>query len=239
LAPTGIQVKNGNNRVDLSWTNNPEGNIAGYNIFYCPSYNGKYYLLGSSTVNHYTDMGASNGILNYYAITAYDQNGNESNLSRDVAYATPRPEGYNQIIYDYRTFPKLSGYSLTTYSVVAYDSTLSDFFFENYNGTIYLDVWTDSDILDAGPTTDIYDIPFAPSSGWSPSKDVIAKVGHSYVIWTWDNHYAKIRINNSTNEKIIFDWAYQLVPGNTQMKSIAVKNYSNQRGTLERNLLRK
>jgi hypothetical protein len=235
--PTGIQVLNGDNRVDLSWNNNREGDLAGYNIYYSSSYDGKYFLLGSSSVNYYNDLGAINGVKNYYAVTAYDQNGNESDLSKDVAYATPRPEGYDQVIYDYRTFPNSSGYSFGTYSVVAFDSILADVFFENYNGTFYLDVWTDSDILDAGLTTDILDISTAPRSGWSTSKDVIAKVGHTYVIRTVEYNYAKMRINSISNDKLTFDWAYQSVPYNTQLKP---SNRLNDRKSriLQRNFIR-
>jgi hypothetical protein len=237
--PTGIQVINGDNRVDLSWSNNHEGDLAGYNIYYSTSYDGQYSLIGSSTTNYYIDESASNGVLNYYAVTAFDESGNESNLSKDVAYATPRPEGFNQAIFDYRKFPKTAGYSFSTYSVVAFDDSLTDFFFENYNGKFYLDVYTDSDILDAGPTNDIYDITFAPTSGWSPTKDTTATIGHTYIIWTWDNHYAKVRVSNITNERIVFDWAYQLVPGNTQLKPLATRIYSAKRGTLERAFIRK
>ena len=237
--PTGIQVLNGDNRIDLSWINNRESDLAGYNIYYSTSYDGKYYLLGSSTSNSFIDDGASNGVLNYYAVTAYDQSGNESDLSKDVAYATPRPEGLNQTIFDYRKFPNTAGYSFSTYSVVAFDSSLSDLFFENYNGKFYLDVWTDSDILDAGPTNDIYDIAFAPTSGWSPTKDTTATVGHTYIIWTWDNHYAKVRVSEITNERMKFDWAYQLVPGNTQLKPLPGRTHGVKRGTLERAFIRK
>jgi hypothetical protein len=239
--PAGIQVINGDNRVDLSWIKNRESDLAGYNIYYSTSYDGKYYLLGSSTTNSYIDDGASNGVLNYYAITAYDESGNESDLSKDVAYATPRPEGFNQAIFDYRKFPGTSGYSFSTYSVVAFDSSLTDFFFENYNGKCYLDVYTDTDILDAGPTNDINDIAFAPASGWSPTKDTTAIVGHTYIIWTWDNHYAKIRINNITvtKERIVFDWAYQLVPGDIQLKPSADRMHKVKRGTPERIFIRK
>ena len=126
--PTGIQVLNGDNRVDLSWIRNRENDLAGYNIYFSTSYNGKYELIGSSSNNYYADEGASNGILNYYAVTAYDASGNESDLSKDIVYATPRPEGYNQTIFDYRKFPKSAGYSFATYSVVAFDSALTDVF---------------------------------------------------------------------------------------------------------------
>lgn len=236
--PTGIQVINGDNRVDLSWIKNSESDLAGYNIYYSTSYDGKYSLIGSSTTNYYLDDGAKNGVLNYYAVTAFDVSGNESDLSKDVAYATPRPEGFHQTIFDYRKFPGTAGYSFSTYSVVAFDSSLTDFFFENYNGKFYLDVYTDSDILDAGPTNDIYDVAFAPTSGWSPTKDTTAIVGHTYIIWTWDNHYAKVRVKDITNERMVFDWAYQLVPGNTQLKPLANRIYNTKRGTLERVFIR-
>ncbi len=230
--PTGVQVLNGDNRVDLSWNDNRERDIAGYNVYYSGSYDGKYELIGTTQNNYFIDDGARNGILNYYAVTAYDYNNNESELSPDVAYATPRPEGFNQSIFDYNQFPDNSGYSFTTYSVVAFDdSSLVDFFFDVYNGTPYLDVYKDTDIQDMGSTTDIYDIAFAPETGWSPSKDAVAVVGHTYVIWTWDNHFAKIRVKSITRDRIVFDWAFQLVKGNPQLK---VSGGNQKRGILER-----
>ncbi len=225
-APTGVQVLNGDNRVDLSWNNNRERDVAGYNVYYSTAYDGKYKLIGSTKNNFYIDDGAKNGVLNYYAVTAYDYNNNESELSSDVAYATPRPEGFNQSIFDYNQFPNNSGYSFTTYSAVAYDdSSYTDFFFDIYNGTPYLDVYKDTDIKDMGATTDIYDIAFAPESGWSSTKDAVAIEGHTYVIWTWDNHFAKIRVKTITRDRIVFDWAFQLVKGNPQLKVATGENH--------------
>jgi hypothetical protein len=217
-APTGVSVINGDNRVDIYWNANRESDVAGYNIYYSYTYDGKYTLIGSTVNNYFIDDGAVNGETYYYAVTAYDYNGNESDLSRDVVYSTPRPEGFNQAIYDYLNFPNTGGFSFFDYSVVPYDDQSSDFFFENYEGTFYLDVWDDSDIQDMGPTTDIYDIPYAPTGGWSTTKDAIAVVGHTYVIWTFDNHYAKVRIKNITADRLVFDWAFQLVQGETQLK---------------------
>lgn len=216
--PKGIAVLNGDNQVDISWLYNYENDVAGYNIYYSYSYNGKYTMIGSSSTNYFIDYGANNGSTYFYAVTAYDYNGNESELSYDAVYSTPRPEGFNQSIFDYNRFPQNSGYSFSQYLVVPYDDLGSDVFFENYNGTFYLDVWDDTDIQDMGITQDIYDIPFAPTAGWSTTKDVIAKVGHTYVIWTWNNHFAKLRVKTITNDRIVFDWAYQLVEGNTQLK---------------------
>jgi hypothetical protein len=217
-APTGVQVLNGDNRVDIYWNPNRESDVAGYNVYYNYTYQGKYTLLGSTKNTHFVDDGAVNGTKYYYGVAAYDYNGNESELSYDVVYSTPRPEGFNQAIFDYINFPNSSGYSFFDYKVVPYDDQYADFFFENYQGTFYLDVWNDSDIQDMGPTNDIYDIAYAPTSGWSSTKDVIAKAGHTYVIWTFDNHYAKIRVKNITADRIVFDWAFQLVQGETQLK---------------------
>jgi len=222
VPPTGVQVLNGDNRVDLSWNDNRERDLAGYNVYYSTSYDGKYKLLGTTQNSYYVDNGAANGVLNYYAVTAFDYNNNESELSLDVAYATPRPEGFNQSIFDYNRFPDNSGYSFTTYAAVAFDdSANTDFFFDIYNGTSYIDVYSDTDIQDMGATTDIYDVAFAPESGWSTSKDAVAIEGHTYVIWTWDNHFAKIRVKTITRDRIVFDWAFQLVKGNPQLKVVS------------------
>ncbi len=216
--PKNITVLNGDQKVVLNWKKNPESDVAGYNIYYSYSYNGKYTLIGSSGTNNFVDYGIRNGVKYYYAVTAYDYNGNESELSYDVIYAVPRPEGFNQSIFDYRRFPNNSGYSFSKYSVVPYNSQDADFFFENYQGTYYLVVYDDTDIKDMGPTRDIYDIQFAPSYGWSSSKDEIAKAGKTYVFWTWNNRFAKIRIKNITPDRIVFDWAYQTVEGEPMLK---------------------
>lgn len=216
--PTGITVLNGDNRVDLSWNKNYERDVAGYNVYYSDTYDGKYNLIGSTSDNYFVDYDASNGVTTYYAVTAYDFNGNESELSYDAIYATPRPEGFDQSIFDYRHFPDNAGYTFNDYSVVPYDDQTADFFFENYEGTYYLDVWDDTDIQDMGPTQDIWDIQYAPDAGWSSTKDEIARVGHTYVIWTWDNHYAKVRISAITPSRIVFDWSFQLVEGEPMLK---------------------
>ncbi len=109
--PTGITVLNGDNRVDLAWNNNYEGDLAGYNVYYAESYDGRYTLLGSTSSNYYVDYDAPNGTISYYAVTSYDYNGNESELSYDVIYAAPRPEGFNQSIFDFNRYPDLAGYT--------------------------------------------------------------------------------------------------------------------------------
>jgi hypothetical protein len=81
-------------------------------------------------------------------------------------------------------------------------------------------VYDDTDIIDMGPTMDIWDIDFAPENGWATNKEEIARVGHTYVIWTYDNHFAKVRIKSITSDRIVFDWAYQTAVGDPQLKPV-------------------
>jgi len=227
-APTNVRTVVGDNEVDILWDYNKEPDVAGYNVYYASSFQGKYNLLGSTTKNFYVDSDAKNGELWYYAVVAYDFSGNESELSYDKVYGAPRPEGMNQSVFDFRNFPSTSGYDFSEFAVVPFNVNnnqfSADFFFENDSGSFYLNVWTDTEIQDMGATSDIYDIPYAPITGWVPLisgdnvKYVTAKAGHTYVVFTWDNHFAKIRIKTITTERAIFDWTYQLIEGEQQLK---------------------
>jgi hypothetical protein len=77
---------------------------------------------------------------------------------------------------------------------------------------------TDTDIQDMGPTGSILDIGTAPSSGWSSTHSVALAPGHTYVVWTWDDHYAKFRVSSVSTGRVAFDWAYQLQKSNPLMK---------------------
>ena len=231
--PKNVRTVNGDGRVDIYWDPNPERYVAGYNVYYSYSYDGNYKLIGSTENTHFIDYDANNGTTYYYAVAAYNYDGLESDLSFDEAYSTPRPEGFNVSLFDYNSLPNNSGYSFAKKLVLPFNDAETDFFFENYNGTYYVDVWgTEADIQDMGRTNSIYDISSAPTTGWVSlqSGDNIkyteAIVGHTYVIWTIDNHYAKIRIKSITNGRMVFDWAYQLVKGNIQLK---VRNKSAER----------
>jgi len=40
------------------------------------------------------------------------------------------------------------------------------------------------------------------------------------VIWTWDDHYAKVRVREVNSAQVVFDWAYQTAVGNTELKRV-------------------
>ncbi len=215
--PAGITTISLDNAVQLDWNPNSESDFAGYNVWVSDRYDGRYSRIGSTRLPQFVDYGANNGVTYYYGVTAYDYEGNESEMSRDVVYDTPRPEGYNVSLYDYLNYPGVAGYDFSTYSVGQYDDEYSDVFFENANGVFYLNVWSDTDIQDMGYTVTLDDISVAPAGGWSPSGSAEAIVGHTYVIWTWDDHYAKVRVKSITSSRAIFDWAYQTAPANPEL----------------------
>lgn len=217
--PTGLRTETGDNFIELFWNANRESDVAGYNVFVSPTYDGRYELIGSTRSPYYLDNGARNGNVYYYAVTTYDFDGNESGLSRDVAYDIPRPEGYNVVLDDFRLSPGFAGYDFSSYSVVPYDYQYADMYFENYNDTLYMNVRSDTDIQDVGPTNSILEVRTAPSSGWSSTHDVRLIVGHTYIVWTWDDHYAKFRVVNISANTVVFDWAYQLMESNRLLKS--------------------
>jgi len=81
----------------------------------------------------------------------------------------------------------------------------------------YLKAGNDDDIHDFGYIDSIDNIDYAPLNGWSQTGKVEAIAGHGYIIWTKDNHFAKIRINSIYDNHIIFDWAYQSEKGNSEL----------------------
>lgn len=218
--PTGLYTATGDNFIELFWRANFEGDVAGYNVFASPTYDGPYELIGSTHTPYFNDTGARNGSTYYYAVTAYDFDGNESALSKDVAYDVPRPEGYDVVLNSYRQSPSYAGYDFSDYQVKAYNDLYADMYFEYYNGEYYMNVRTDTDIQDVGPTNSLLDIHVAPTSGWSTTHDAVLRVGHTYVVWTWDDHYAKFRVTSLSSNRVVFDWAYQLQESNPMLKPV-------------------
>ncbi len=72
-----------------------------------------------------------------------------------------------------------------------------------------------------GYTDSFDDITYAPETGWSIYDFVEAIDGHTYVIKTWDNNFAKVRVtllDTYPDNLMMFDWGYQIDPGNRELK---------------------
>jgi hypothetical protein len=178
----------------------------------------------------YSDYDVNNGWTYYYGVSSFDENGNESQESfdYDFAFDTPRPEGFDEVIFDLHEpgYAHISGFDFSMEDRLYYDSQRCDIFLEfddslpiptffiwlGYNGRY---------IQDMGYTDSFDDITYAPDDGWSAYDYVEAIIGHTYVIQTWDGNFAKIRVTDfygSPGYHMVFDWGYQIDPGNRELK---------------------
>jgi hypothetical protein len=216
--PQGLRILPLDRAIQLEWLPSIAPDFAGYRVWRSEGPGGRYYEIAITGRELHVDRDVSNGSTYFYAVSAYDVNGNESSLSPEEVRGTPRPEGYDVRLMDCRTYPNISGYNFADRAVTRYDDKIADVFYETLNGISRLDVWDDTDIQDMGYTASLDEIASAPVSGWSPSGSAEAIAGHTYVVWTWDNHYAKIRVTSVSKDALLFDWAFQTAEGNKALK---------------------
>jgi hypothetical protein len=221
-APHNVYSVTGDTRIWLNWDPNPESDVAFYRVYEaaCDGPSCLYSLVGSTYGLQYEVAGLVNGVTRYFAVAAVDRAGNESDLSYNSVFDTPRPEGFGLPIRSVENDPDHSGYDFSRYSVLPYDDSEVDIIYTVGGAAREVQApFVDTDIQDMGPTTTLDDIDWAPSSGWSPSGAVEVIPGHAYVVWTYDNHFAKFRVVSATSARIVVDWAYQVDIGNHELKA--------------------
>ena len=229
-APYGLTSTTGDGFVTLTWNANRESDLEAYNIYY--SFDDvNFYLTATTADTNYVDMDVRNGNIYFYAVSAFDVYGNESDLSKESVFDTPRPTGYDVQIVNNLTDPSESAFSFqlaTTSSggVTASSDPKADFYFQidAGSGSRYLyggntqsrDTW----IIDMGTTTSLSDVDYAPDindPGWVMDGPVSLVLNHTYVLQVEEGNYAQIRVTNIIDDYLIFDWAYQLDPYNPEL----------------------
>ena len=218
--PTGVYSVTGDECVRLYWDPVNVCDIAGYRVWRGYSETGYYYLIGETPSAYFVDTDVENGQTYYYAVSAYDIWGNESNLSTDLVFDTPRPEGHGERAYIMEEYPDDAGYDFSEYWVVPYDYPTADIYFgyDSDECEYYMQAANSStDILIYGHTEDLSDVDWAPENGWLEGARVEIHEEYSYLVWTADNHFAHIRIVRLDGPVIEFDWAYQTDPGNPEL----------------------
>jgi hypothetical protein len=220
--PRGVYSITGDEEVILSWYPNAENDLAGYRVYRGAAERGDYFLIATTGAVQFVDRNVTNGRTYYYAVSAYDRSGNESDLSYDLVFDTPRPEGYGVRLFDFNVTPAVAGYDFATFRPQHYQSPGTDVYFEYHapSGGLFLNVANaQTDIQDFGYTDSLDDIGYAPVDGWSPLGYVECIAGHTYVVWTDDDHYAKLRVVTVNPGFVEFDWAYQTAIGNRELKA--------------------
>jgi hypothetical protein len=134
-APQALYSVTGDGRVTLEWVRNTEPDFSYYNVWRGPAYDGPFAKLGTTASTSYVDETAENAVTYYFAVSAVDRSGNESDLSVEVVFDTPRPEGSGLTLVNATTAPGgLSGYdfSVATRRNAAHLET--DFFYATGSG---------------------------------------------------------------------------------------------------------
>ncbi|MFC1513621.1 hypothetical protein ACFL5P_01300 [candidate division KSB1 bacterium] len=236
--PSGLYSVTGNGKATLYWDTNFEPDLREFALYSSTEEFGAYVLEGTTTNTYFTYY-FPNGSTRYLAVAAIDLAGNESELSYETIWETPRPEGFNKMVYALfydstqtnfdRCGIDFSDYN--SYMIQALDNPSNDVYIDNYEGVVFLNAFAeDTDIALFGLTSDISDIDYIDPEliDWAEDGYVPLYEDFSYVIWTYDNHFATIRIEEVFYDRVLFDWAYQTDEGNPQLKTSAAGNGKNE-----------
>ncbi len=219
-APRALFSTTGDGQVLLRWVDNTEGDLAGYRIYQAPCASGTncpYDRIGSTTAAQFVVSGLVNGVTRYFAVSAVDRAGNESALTEVDVFDTPRPEG-SALINNFVSGTAGAGWDFSAFGTRASNDPLTDIFY-GYNGSVRQMFTPDlaTNIQDAGYASSLDAVDFSPNAGWSPTGSVELIIGHCYIVWTRDDHYAKFRVTSLSNSSVGFDWAYQTAAGNREL----------------------
>jgi hypothetical protein len=229
-APQGVFSITGDHAVYLFWNGPYENDIGSYIIWRSLEPTTNYREIGTRDaaansnldllIYDYVDETAINGVTYYYAVSSVDKAGQVSELSAENVFDTPRPEGWVEL-FEFHVEPTLAGYNFSAQAVVSYTSEVADVFIDSVNSVFYINAGDlQTDLQDMGYTEDFDDIGWAPVDGWSANGWMELVEGHTYVIWTRDNHFAKIRVMSINSNSVTFEWAYQTDEANPELKPV-------------------
>lgn len=229
-APRGLYSVTGDQQVRLYWLENTESDITGYRIYGATCATGPgcpYDRIGATSGTEFLITGLANGETRFFAVSAVDAAGNESKLTREDVFDTPRPAGFGRRLDNFWDAPATSGYDFSSATVRPSDSPSTDIFYShNNNVSMMVAPFQDTEIQDAGWAATLDAVDYAPSAGWSPTGTVEVITGHCYVVRIaaqGGRHYAKFRVTSADSNQVVFDWAYQVDPDNRELGAKRVR----------------
>jgi hypothetical protein len=217
--PDGVFSVTGDQVVSIYWNANWEQDLAGYAVFRNDQADGFYSHVSDVPADqtYYDDADVINGETWFYAVLAFDEANNESELSYELVHDTPRPAGTDLVLYDFMgQNSALSGYDFNSLTGTAQpqSSGSTDIYFGVLNGVNTIFTTSGVDIQDYG-LIELDGVDWAPESGWAPSGRAEAIIGHSYVvrIAVVGNpgafNYAKVYVSAVSPTLVRLDWAFQ------------------------------
>ena len=222
-APRGLFSVTGDGQARLSWLANTESDLAGYRIYEAACASGTncpFDRVGTTSATQFTVSGLANGVTRFYAVAAVDRAGNESALTPEDVFDTPRPAG-SGVINNFVNTSAGAGWDFSAFAAKSSADPTVDMFFGD-NGSVAQMFAKDlnTDIQDAGYATSLDAVDFSPvgaNAGWSPTGTAELIPGHIYIVWTRDDHYAKFRVTGLSSNSVSFDWAYQTAVANPEL----------------------
>jgi len=199
-------------------------------------------LLGETDSEGFLDLLAENGTTYSYFVTAVDSDGHES-AGSSLASGTPRPDYHGEWIYAWEDQPTLSGFFFQTDEgtspIVDGNGGGWDFRIESDGTQWWLRTGTSAAVynnggfattaLKCGPAADFdcTDVSVAPTTNYATGLfEMLPQT--TYVIRVNDSdgvHYGAIRVEflgfSASDALMIFDWSFQLQPGNVNLVSPA------------------
>jgi len=217
------------------------GDFAFYRVYLF--FDGESFLLGETDSQGFLDELAQNGLTYEYFVSAVDEYGHESD-GGPLAAGTPRPDFHGEFLFDYFAAPELSGFIFqddeSLDPVVDGDDPLRHFRLETDADGWWLVPGPGVDIYPAGFETtalkcgpgadaDCIALDAAPTAGYQVA-DLALDPQLTYVLRVPgdDNQlrYAAVRVELLGFDEVgdpltIFDWSYQLQPGNPALTPVA------------------
>jgi hypothetical protein len=230
------------NAAYLRWRDGGAGGSLWKYVVYLTRIDGTTYLygLGETDGGAFLDTRATNAHVYGYRVAAVDTAEHVSALSAEVTVA-PRPDASGELIYSFQTNPALSGFrfqtSETTDPVLSGSSGSAHWRMEHDGTGWHIVPLNGSAVLEypGGRTTALVCGPGAdascraatraPAAGYQTTP-IAVNSEYSYVFRVTGNdgqtHYGVIRVqllgsDGSGHDLMIFDWAYQALPGDVRL----------------------
>ncbi len=245
--PTGIFSVTGDGFVTVYWNDIYDEDLAGYDVYRYQGddpVGGAYNYIGSvawdenfdseSLLHWFDDLNVVNGETYYYAVLAYDYAGNESYLSFETIVDTPRPAGYDLVVFDRAASPIRSGVDFYDFDMmigaeaVPYDAVDADVYVTFSDGVPFVEAAREGILLQDYGTVLLDWADYAPADGYSATGRLELITGHAYIVRIVEEyeiggtpiqelHYAKFGVTAIGADAVTIDWAYQVDRENPEL----------------------